>query len=115
MIDIGNLSGGCTWRGGILGTLLTGIFASKDVAILDGWTKIEGGWMDHNWEQLGIQSLAVLAATAWSLVITYVILFLMNLIPTLLLRVDLGSEKMGIDKVEIGESAYQDLNKSGST
>jgi len=101
--------------GGIVGTLLTGVFASKDIAHLDGSTVIEGGWVDSNWEQVGYQAAAVLAAAAWSLVITYVILVGMDAIPLLLLRVDEGTEKMGIDKLEIGESAYQELKNPGGT
>lgn len=37
--------------GGCTGNLLTGIFASKRIAALDG-TVIEGGWVDGHWMQV---------------------------------------------------------------
>jgi ammonia channel protein AmtB len=41
--------------GGVVGNLLTGIFAQASVANLDGITPINGGWINHNWIQLGYQ------------------------------------------------------------
>ncbi|CAG7815992.1 unnamed protein product, partial [Allacma fusca] len=46
--------------GGIVGNLLTGIFAQKWVAALDG-TEIEGGWLDGNWAQVGYQAVDTVA------------------------------------------------------
>jgi Amt family ammonium transporter len=43
---------------------------------------------------------------AWSFIVTYGILFLMNLIPGLSVRVDSESEIQGLDVAEIGEIAY---------
>lgn len=40
--------------GGVIGNLLTAIFAQKSVAGVDG-TEIEGGWLDGNWKQMWIQ------------------------------------------------------------
>ena len=38
--------------GGIVGNLLTAIFAQKSIAALDGFTDIPGGWLDGNFIQL---------------------------------------------------------------
>jgi ammonium transporter, Amt family len=39
--------------GGLIGMLLTGFFARKSVARLDGFTNIQGGGWDGHWLQLG--------------------------------------------------------------
>ena len=41
--------------GGMIGNVMTGLFAQASVAGFDGITKIPGGWFDHNWVQLGYQ------------------------------------------------------------
>lgn len=38
--------------GGVVGNLLTGIFAQASVANFDGTTVIPGGWLDHHYIQL---------------------------------------------------------------
>ncbi|KAL1922981.1 uncharacterized protein VTP21DRAFT_9357 [Calcarisporiella thermophila] len=91
--------------GGIVGDLLTGIFAEKYVAGLDG-TEIAGGWLDRNFIQLAYQLADATSGFAWSFVVTYVILFIMNRIPGLSLRIDPDKEGDGIDVAELGEHAY---------
>jgi ammonia channel protein AmtB len=34
--------------GGVVGTLLNGIFADKNIAALDGFTVIQGGWVNRH-------------------------------------------------------------------
>ncbi|EEB93901.1 hypothetical protein MPER_07379 [Moniliophthora perniciosa FA553] len=41
--------------GGIVGNILTGLFAEKGIAALDGLAAIDGGWLDRNFIQLGYQ------------------------------------------------------------
>ena len=41
--------------GGYAGNVMTGLFAADYVAHLDGVTVIPGGWIQHNWIQLGYQ------------------------------------------------------------
>ena len=41
--------------GGMIGDVMTGLFAQASVAFLDGVTEIPGGWFDRNWIQLGYQ------------------------------------------------------------
>ncbi|KAL2195212.1 ammonium transporter AmtB-like domain-containing protein [Corynascus similis CBS 632.67] len=92
--------------GGIVGNILTAFFASDYIARLDGSTKIPGGWVNHNWVQLGYQIADSVAGFAYSFVMTCVILFLMNLIPGLSLRVSAEEEDTGLDDGELGEFAY---------
>lgn len=39
--------------GGMVGNLLTALFADSRVAGFDGFTEIPGGWINKNWVQLG--------------------------------------------------------------
>ncbi|KAL2118008.1 hypothetical protein VTJ04DRAFT_7668 [Mycothermus thermophilus] len=92
--------------GGIVGNLLTGIFAAPYIAHLDGATKIDGGWVNRNWIQLAYQLADSVAGFAYSFVVTCLILFVMNLIPGLSLRVTAEEEEIGLDDAELGEFAY---------
>ena len=56
--------------GGIVGNLLTGLFAQASVAAFDGVTVIPGGWLDHHYKQLGIQLADSCSGFAWSLTVT---------------------------------------------
>lgn len=97
--------------GGYVGSILTGIFAEAYIAKLDGATVIPGGWMNRNWVQVGYQFADATAGAAWAFVVTYIILFVMNRIPGLSLRVDRESELRGLDAAEIGEMAYYHVDK----
>ncbi|KAK4212521.1 ammonium transporter AmtB-like domain-containing protein [Rhypophila decipiens] len=92
--------------GGIVGNLLTGIFATDWMAALDGGPLIAGGWIDGHWVQLGYQLADSVAGFSYSFVMTCVILFLMNLIPGLSLRVSAEDEDLGLDDTQLGEFAY---------
>jgi Amt family ammonium transporter len=92
--------------GGIVGNLLTGLFAADYIAHLDGATEIDGGWINHNYIQLGYQLADSVSGMAYSFFGTCIILFILNLIPGLSLRAPEEDEIMGIDDAEIGEFAY---------
>ncbi|KAI1746621.1 ammonium transporter [Xylaria castorea] len=92
--------------GGIIGNLLTGLFAADYIASLDGFSVIPGGWINHNYIQLAYQIADSVAGFSYSFVLTCVILFLMNLIPGLSLRVAPEEEDIGIDDIQLGEFAY---------
>ncbi|KAK4185470.1 putative ammonium transporter [Podospora australis] len=92
--------------GGIVGNLLTGIFAADWIARLDGATEIAGGWVNQNYIQLGYQLADSVAGFSYSFVMTCVICFLLNLIPGLSLRVSPEVEELGLDDAELGEFAY---------
>jgi Amt family ammonium transporter len=84
--------------GGVVGTILTGVFVSasfggvgyaKDMTML---------------KQVGVQALAVLSVAAWCALITFVILKILD--ATLGLRVTEEDESEGLDLAEHGERGY---------
>lgn len=78
---------------------------SDYIAHLDGSTTIPGGWINHNYIQLGYQLADSVSGFAYSFFGTCLILFILNLIPGLSLRAPEEDEIMGIDDAEIGEFA----------
>ena len=92
--------------GAIIGNIITGFFASKTIAALDGSTVIDGGWINHNYVQLGYQIAGTVAAAAYSFVVTLIILFILQRIPGLHLRVTPEEEEMGLDFAEHDEFAF---------
>ncbi|KAK2784534.1 ammonium transporter Amt1 [Onygenales sp. PD_12] len=82
--------------GGLVGNLLTGIFAAD----------IPGGWLNQNYIQLAYQLADSVTGMAYSFAGSCIILFIINLIPGLRLRSCEDDEIMGIDDAEIGEFAY---------
>jgi Amt family ammonium transporter len=56
--------------GGIVGNLLTGLFAQASVAGFDGVATIKGGWLDHHYIQLGYQLADSTAGVTYSFVVT---------------------------------------------
>lgn len=90
--------------GGIIGGILTGIFASKEFTSLDGVSEIAGGWIDGNFVQLGYQLADVTAITAWSAIFTYIICFIVDKIPGLNLRASPEAEELGMDLSEMAET-----------
>ncbi|OCK83088.1 ammonium transporter 1 [Lepidopterella palustris CBS 459.81] len=96
--------------GGFVGNICTGFFAANYIAHLDGFTVIEGGWLNHHWEQLGIQLADSLTGGAYSFLGTCLILGCLDglgkFMPIFKLRATEEEEILGIDDVEIGEFAY---------
>ncbi|OAP54492.1 hypothetical protein AYL99_10940 [Fonsecaea erecta] len=92
--------------GGLVGDLLTGLFAADYIAHLDGATVIDGGWLNHHWIQLAYQLCDGVTGMAYSFVLSCAILFVLNFIPGLHLRASEQEEIMGMDETEIGEFAY---------
>ncbi|OKL60033.1 Ammonium transporter 1 [Talaromyces atroroseus] len=92
--------------GGLVGNLLTGLFAADYIARLDGSTVIDGGWLNHNYIQLAYQLADSVSGLVYSFFGSCIILFVINFIPGLSLRSPEEDEIMGIDDAEIGEFAY---------
>jgi ammonium transporter, Amt family len=86
--------------GGTVGALLTGVFAEK------AWNTTADGLLFGNPAQLGIQAAAVLAAAAYSGVLTFALLKLVALVVPL--RADANDEGIGMDVSQHGEEAYAD-------
>jgi Amt family ammonium transporter len=96
--------------GGILGLLANGIFSATYIIGLDGVNadheKFPGGWILHNWKQLYKQFAYILAAIAWSFVMSVILAVIINLIPGLKLRASEEAELLGMDDDQLGEFAY---------
>jgi Amt family ammonium transporter len=88
---------GVHFVGGIIGALLTGVFATS----LAG---AGSGGVDGNWGQLGEQFIGVFATIAYSGVVTLVIVFLID--KTIGLRTKPEQEQTGLDLTMHGESGY---------
>lgn len=94
--------------GGLVGTLMTGIFAQNSITVLDGISSIPGGWVDGVWIQVVWQGAGCLATILWSVGVTFMILFVMNKIPGLKLRVNAAAAEAGVDSMQMGERAYDE-------
>ncbi|WWD02917.1 hypothetical protein V865_000960 [Kwoniella europaea PYCC6329] len=88
---------------GVVGVLMTGLFAQSSVAANDGFSEIDGGWIDHNWVQFAKQIVWALVGLGWTFVVTYAIMFVINLIPGCHFRSTEEAEIVGMDEVELGE------------
>lgn len=91
---------------GMVGLIFNAIFGSSTVIGYDNVTDHSGGWIDHNWKQLYIQIVYILATIAYSGGVTAVLCFVIDHIPGLHLRVDYNAEEAGVDEDQIGEFAY---------
>jgi ammonium transporter, Amt family len=85
--------------GGILGALLTGVFAQKALNAAGN-----DGMLYGRSEQLWWQLVGVVAAGAYAAVMTYVILKLVDKL--IGLRVERDEEREGLDATQHGESGY---------
>jgi ammonium transporter, Amt family len=85
--------------GGILGALLTGVFAMK---VLN--SAGNDGLLAGNAKQLGLQVIGVLAAGAYSAVVTFVLLKVIDKLVGL--RPTPDDEREGLDHTQHGESGY---------
>ena len=84
--------------GGILGTLLTGVFASNALGVFSGQHDIDIG------SQLGIQAIGVIATIAYTAVVTYIILMITNAMVGN--RIEDDEELEGLDLVSHNERGY---------
>lgn len=91
--------------GGVVGNILTGIFAQSWLGTLDG-TEILGGWCSGHWVQIGYQIAGTVAIAAWAFCVTYILLFVLNKIPGFHFRLNNDDEQVGSDQTEMGECAY---------
>ena len=86
--------------GGIIGSILTGVFATRCVT---GEGGAEGA-LYGDWHQLWVQTVATLVSIAFSVVVTYILYVLVD--KTIGMRVCRRVEEEGLDIYEHGESAY---------
>ncbi|KAL6453300.1 amt1 Ammonium transporter 1 [Candida maltosa Xu316] len=83
---------------GIIGSLLTGIFANK----LYG---SKGGWVEGHWKQFGYQLLGVVVTSAYVFFMSMVFLYLIDLIPGMHLRIDKDFNRREREKKMMKKSA----------
>ena len=86
--------------GGIIGSVLTGVFATRCVT---GEGGAEGA-LYGDWHQLWVQILATVISIVFSAVVTYILYLLVD--KTIGMRVCRRVEEEGLDIYEHGESAY---------
>lgn len=91
--------------GGLLGDLLTGLFAADYIAALGG-TTIPGGFVNHHYVQLAIQLADGVTGGVYSFVVSCAILFVISYIPSMHLRASDADEVLGMDETGHGEFAY---------
>jgi len=87
--------------GGMLGTLMAGIFASSSLGLFSGQGYAEGMTMGS---QIGVQVTGILAVAIYTAVITFILLKLVDVI--LGLRVNAEDETMGLDTSQHNERGY---------
>ena len=85
--------------GGIVGALLTGVFA---IEVIGG----TAGLIEGNMSVMGPQIIAVVATIIYSLVVSLIILKILDIIPGLGLRVSEQEEDAGLDISSHGERSY---------
>src|SRR5262249_44325039 len=88
--------------GGILGSLLLGLFADKAVNPAGANGLFLGGGLGL----LGDQLLAVVATLVYAFVVTFVIAYVMNRVWPGGMRVDEETENSGLDLAEHSEVGY---------
>ena len=86
--------------GGILGSILTGVFATQYVTGAEG---VQGA-LYGDWHQLWVQVVATVVSIIYSVVATYIIFKVVD--KSVGVRVDKRVEEEGLDIYEHGESAY---------
>ena len=84
--------------GGLLGTLLTGLFASDALGIFSGQENIQIG------HQLGVQAIGAFSALIYTVVVTFIVLKVVAAITPL--RVSAEEETEGLDVVLHNERGY---------
>ena len=86
--------------GGVVGSVLTGVFATR---IITGEGGAEGA-LYGDWHQLWVQVLTTVVSIAFSAVVTFILYKVVDALVGI--RVDRRVEEEGLDIYEHGESAY---------
>ncbi|KAF9524349.1 ammonium transporter AmtB-like domain-containing protein [Crepidotus variabilis] len=93
--------------GGLLGSLLTGIFAQSNIYSRAGTgATAKLGWLDGNWKQVPIQLAASTAALVWAFAWTYSILKLMSRLSFTKMRASREAQETGLDEHQMHEAAF---------
>jgi Amt family ammonium transporter len=93
--------------GGIVGLLFNAFFAADYIIGLDGVNMgATGGFLNHNFRLLYIQVAYIVAACAYTFVMSALIAKAIDLVPGLHLRASSEAELLGMDDDQHGEFAY---------
>lgn len=94
--------------GGIIGALLTGVFASPALGGTGIWDYVSNGVApDYNiLAQVQVQAIGVVVTIVWSSVVAFICYKLVDI--TIGLRVSEEEERIGLDVTSHGERAYND-------
>lgn len=94
--------------GGFVGTIMTGLFAQKQVAAFDGATEISGGvFLDGHVRQLGVQIVEALIGFTWSFCISYILIALIDCVPGFEVLAEDKDVMIGMDAAQMDESLYE--------
>lgn len=93
--------------GGMVGSFLTGIFATSSISALDGATLAFGG-IDGNGVQVGKQLAEICAISSYSFVVSCILLYMLKFIPGMNLRVDEEAEMIGLDRAQFFDEQIGD-------
>ncbi|KAJ3518654.1 hypothetical protein NM208_g14439 [Fusarium decemcellulare] len=101
--------------GGVVGDILTGLFAAQFVPALDGVSgdTYAGGWWERNFRQLGLQLAGAVTCAAWSFVVSCLLLFIINKIPGLHIRASEEHELRGLDYKYLSDVDWEDHYMNG--
>ncbi len=88
--------------GGIIGTLLAGVFSATSLGVFSGYGFADG--IETMGAQLGVQFIGVISTFVYTAVVTLIILKVVGAIVGL--RVDEETETQGLDTAEHEESGY---------
>lgn len=95
---------------GIVGLIFCALFGADYIIGLDGINTgsplAPGAWLNSNWRQLYRQIAYIVAAMAYSFVMSAILAYLINFIPGLRLRATEEAELLGMDDDQLGEFAY---------
>ncbi|AVK61761.1 ammonia permease [Lactobacillus sp. CBA3605] len=91
---------GCHGVSGIVGSILTGLFATKQV---NASIALNGLFYGGGWQLFGLQVLATVATIGFTTVMCVVIIVILKRL--IKMRVDVAEEKLGLDQGEHGEVA----------
>ncbi|KAF2012184.1 ammonium transporter-like protein [Aaosphaeria arxii CBS 175.79] len=93
---------------GIVGLIFNGFFGAGYIIGLDGVNTglFVGGWIKGEWKQMYMQIAYIVAATAYSFVVSALLAFAIDKIPGLHLRASEEAELLGMDDDQLGEFAY---------
>lgn len=73
--------------GGVLGDLLVGIFADRNIALLGGET-IKGGWLNQNYVQFAYQIVGSIVVVCYSTGVSFILLYCIDKVPGFKLAVE---------------------------